>query len=187
MTRKRARNREGFRFCNKCDSEFPLTKEHFHSDKNRKCGFSYRCIHCSYKPDLRKNRWAEMTDEQKDSKREWQRVYAIDAGKPSHRVASYRSIDKSHKRECDLTTDWYKDNIHGKSCVYCDDDVSAIGCDRIDNSIGHTKSNVVPSCRDCNTARMDNFTHAEMFLIGAAIKQIKQDRSKGNVNEPVAS
>jgi hypothetical protein len=32
---------------------------------------------------------------------------------------------------------------------------------------------------------MDNFTHAEMFLIGKAIKQIKMNRIEDN--EPVAS
>lgn len=50
--------------------------------------------------------------------------------------------------------------------------------DRIDNNIGHTKLNVVPCCYTCNTARNNNFTHNEMFILGETIKQIKLNRNE---------
>jgi hypothetical protein len=59
-------------------------------------------------------------------------------------------------------------------CVYCG--YTATGFDRIDNKLGHTKENCVICCKECNVARMDNFTHEEMFIIGNAIKHIKDAR-----------
>lgn len=64
-----------------------------------------------------------------------------------------------------------------KPCTYCGDTQEEIGCDRIDNSKGHTKDNVVPACKTCNVSRMDNFTHEEMLVLGKTIKQIKINRT----------
>lgn len=178
--RKSHKNRPGFRFCNKCDQEFALTVEHFPSDINRKSGFGYQCRGCvklHQKPDARRNRWAlTMTPEQRDAKREWLRRYTkTERGNASHRVASYRQIDAAKGQTCDLTSAWFVENIASKACTYCGD-TESIGCDRIDNALGHTKANVVPCCFECNIARLDNFTHSEMRVIGAAIAEVKACR-----------
>ena len=68
-------------------------------------------------------------------------------------------------------------NITTKPCFYCGD-TNRVGCDRIDNSKGHTKDNVVPCCYDCNCARNDNFSHEEMIMLGKTISEIKSKRSK---------
>ena len=41
----------------------------------------------------------------------------------------------------------------GNPCSYCGDRSIQMTLDRIDNSIGHTKSNVVPACIRCNLLR----------------------------------
>lgn len=51
-----------------------------------------------------------------------------------------------------------------------------IGCDRIDNSKGHTYDNVVPCCYVCNCARNNNFSFDEMKILGKTIKKIMEDR-----------
>lgn len=62
-------------------------------------------------------------------------------------------------------------------CVYCGDNyMPNLGLDRIDNSKGHLKSNVVTCCYECNTARSDSFSFDEMKVLGAAIKDIKSRR-----------
>lgn len=97
--------------------------------------------------------------------------------KVSKMITSYKHKDKIRDLEpCDLDIDWMIENIMSKPCFYCGD-THRIGCDRIDNTIGHIKSNVIPCCYECNCARNNNFTVDEMKLIGRTIKQIKESRN----------
>jgi len=93
-----------------------------------------------------------------------------------HLWQRYKDFDKKNKLIFDLTKDWIRDNIVSKSCVYCGD-TRDLGCDRIDNTKGHTQSNCVPCCLTCNHARNVHFSHEEMFELGATIRQIKQKRT----------
>lgn len=101
---------------------------------------------------------------------------AIIRAKASKMISSYRSKDrKNGVDECDIDIDWMIENIFTKACTYCGD-THRIGCDRIDNSKGHTKDNVVPCCVECNTARSDNFSFEEMKVIGKTIREVKRLR-----------
>lgn len=97
--------------------------------------------------------------------------------KTSKMVASYCFSDKKKKFDniCDMTIDWFIENILTKTCVYCGD-TERIGADRIDNNDGHTMNNSVPCCYDCNCARNNNFTHEEMLILGKTIREIKNKR-----------
>lgn len=99
--------------------------------------------------------------------------------KASKMISSYKIKDKSNNFEnkCDIDIDWMINNILTKPCHYCGD-TYRIGCDRIDNSKGHTKDNVVPCCIECNTARNNYFTYDEMKRLGRTIAEIKEDRRK---------
>lgn len=97
--------------------------------------------------------------------------------KASKMISSYRKKDqKNGVSICDITIDWMIDNILTKPCVYCGD-TYRVGCDRLDNSKGHTIDNVVPCCYECNCARNNNFSHQEMKIIGETIKKVKQQRN----------
>ena len=76
-------------------------------------------------------------------------------------------IDNCYDKFTTLFKEWVKHN-------YESDYIPSI--DRLDNSKGHTKDNVVPCCIECNTARSDNFTFEEMKVIGKSIRKIKKDR-----------
>ena len=96
--------------------------------------------------------------------------------KVSKMISAYKHRDKINDTSiCDLDIDWMIENILNKPCYYCGD-THRIGCDRIDNSKGHTKDNVIPCCYDCNCARNDNFTVGEMKIIGRAIREVKKHR-----------
>ena len=93
-------------------------------------------------------------------------------------VHSYRNHDINtygFGNKIDFDGQWIVDNIFEKECIYCGEkDWRKLGCDRINNNKPHTKDNVVPCCRRCNTIRSNKFTVDEMKEIGAAIRKIEQ-------------
>lgn len=96
--------------------------------------------------------------------------------KASKMISSYKHKDKINGTSiCDVDIDWMIKNIMTKPCYYCGD-THRVGCDRIDNSKGHTKDNIIPCCYDCNCARNNNFTVEEMKIIGEAIREVKKNR-----------
>jgi endonuclease I len=62
-----------------------------------------------------------------------------------------RKYDKRKNLENDLTRDVVKDMIM-KGCEYCGNHED-MTLDRIDNSIGHLVSNILPACYRCNIMR----------------------------------
>ena len=129
----------------------------------------------------RTGRYSKMTDKQKESKRVTCKKYSqTEIGRAIHLKNAYAKQDIKKGRVCDVTRDdvlkAIKDN-----CIYCGH--KATGFDRIDNSIGHIKSNCVPCCKECNVSRMNNFTHKETFLLGEVIKKIKDARNEVQTNE----
>lgn len=174
MNRK---NREGFRKCSCCKNEKELTEANFCKDKNRPGGRSYRCRNCdSSKKDHRRNRYKQLSSIEKDKAKKKNRDYTKQGkGRAVGILSAYRKYDRSKGFVCDLDTDFILTEIFNKPCVYCGDR-QKIGCDRIHNSKGHTKDNVVPCCNNCNTTRMNLYSHSEMLLIGEVIRKIKLDR-----------
>ncbi len=175
------KNIDGFRKCYLCKWVFPATFEYFPKDKNRPLGLGYQCKPCAKikskeREKPRPLRWQEMTAEQKQNKKEWQQTYAkSEEGWPRYRLGSYKYYDKKKGLDFNLTIDWFIENIFIKPCFYCQE-LGTNGCDRIDNKLGHIKTNVVPCCDVCNTTRMDNFTHEEMIELGKVIQLIKLKR-----------
>ena len=57
---------------------------------------------------------------------------------------------KHDKREFTLT---YEDflTFWQQPCSYCGDPIKTVGLDRVDNSKGYIKDNVVSCCKHCNT------------------------------------
>lgn len=96
--------------------------------------------------------------------------------KASKMISSYKKKDiKNNTSICDIDVDWMIKNILTQKCIYCGD-THRLGCDRINNNLGHTKDNVVPCCIECNTARNNYFTYEEMRKLGQTIAEIKKDR-----------
>ena len=119
------------------------------------------------------SKWAkEHREELNAYNRKWGRE-----NREKKMIFSYTKYDKKKGFICDLSEVWIKNNITSKPCTYCGS-VVGIGCDRIDNSMGHLKINVIPCCRQCNSIRNNFFTVEEMLLLGKTIKRIKSKRKK---------
>lgn len=89
--------------------------------------------------------------------------------KASKMMSSYRHTDKVKGYNNDLDMDFMINEIFDNPCSYCGT-LEKVGCDRLDNSKGHTKDNVVPACYECNTLRKDLFTFEEMKKIGEFLR-----------------
>lgn len=176
------KNRLGFRHCMRCNVEYPLSVEFFHREKTRTQGFGYRCKSCmktvaKLKPK-RPDRYRLLTPEQKKRILASHKKNYLKTSTSVHRVRSYRAIDKRKGHAFDLDVAWYDENIAAQPCHYCGEKDYGVGCDRIDNSQGHTKSNVVPCCWDCNATRGARFSYDEMIVLGEAIRKIRAARNQ---------
>lgn len=63
-------------------------------------------------------------------------------------------------------------------CFYCGTEQVVRGLDRIDNTKGHYKDNVIPACRTCNRLRSNVFTVAEALDLGSVVAYIRASRGE---------
>lgn len=106
---------------------------------------------------------------------------------PRSRYSKVKCRSRDLGESC-LTFDEYL-LFEGLPCHYCggERETTGTGLDRKDSSKGYEVENVVPCCRDCNTAKSDRFSVEEMLLIGQVIARIKRNRSLKLVPEPLES
>jgi len=161
-----------YRKCTSCKIDKPCTNEFFYKDKNRYLGLMYRCKDCDKKKlQSKKKPYSEFTEKEKIKKRATCKKYAnTKKGKSIFGEKAYQAFDKKKGLENNITQhDILK--ILDTPCTYCG--FPSTGFDRINNNLGHILENCVPCCRECNTARMDNFTYEEMKVLGKAIREVK--------------
>ena len=93
-----------------------------------------------------------------------------------------RNSDKKHGRDNDLDKEWIREVVSA-GCFYCGETSLRMTLDRIDNSVGHIKSNLHPACLRCNYLRRDMPFEAWMMLAPA----IKTAREAGLFHGWIAS
>ncbi len=101
--------------------------------------------------------------------KKYRKIYYV-ANRINCLLSNYKRKDKKKGWTFDLTEEWMRKNIASKPCTYCGS-TKLIGCDRIDNTIGHIKENCVPCCSICNAMRLNHFTTKEMKKIGKFLKE----------------
>lgn len=173
------------RKCSKCKELKLLNNDNFNVEKSRYLGFAYNCKDCEkirsklkYAKNPRLGQYKLLTKEQKENRLlTANKYYKTQKGRAIMLVSAYRKMDKLKGGESNISQDFLINNIFTKECVYCGEK-NNLGCDRINNNLFHTIDNVVACCKECNIARMDNFSFDEMKIIGIAIKQVKLNRIK---------
>jgi hypothetical protein len=126
------------RTCRKCGLEKPVGKFR----KDRGSNKAYTCTACVSKSQYSRSR-AVLLSQGKDRR----------VANPSQAVwADCRKSDRRLGRQNDLTKDFVRSAL-SQACSYCGDTTLRMTLDRIDNSLGHLASNVVPACIRCNYFR----------------------------------
>ena len=74
---------------------------------------------------------------------------------PEIKFASYKANAKRRGHEFLLSFEQFM-LMWRKPCFYCGSEIKTIGIDRVNNSVGYVSGNVVPCCKQCNVAKMDN-------------------------------
>jgi hypothetical protein len=77
---------------------------------------------------------------------------------------------RGYKNDLDKT---FIESLIGMGCSYCGDDKIRITLDRIDNSKGHTKDNVVPACIRCNYVRR-HMPYAAWLILAPAMRRARK-------------
>lgn len=128
-------------------------------------------------------RWAQM---RRDARRS-----PSPATRARHIIIDSTKADRRKGRETVLTEAFVVDQIT-KPCHYCADTEAQMTLDRIDNALGHTEDNVVPSCFRCNVAR-GAMPYAAWMLLTPGMRQAREQglfgewdgRTAGNTRKPV--
>ncbi len=144
------------RHCRSCGRGYPDVN--FYSKAERPPGTpALLCIGCdqerrraesAFTPEELKRRKVEETNLRRALERKDIRSHAKNILKDS------RHSDKRHGRENNLDEEFIQTLI-AFPCSYCGIDDERISLDRIDNRLGHLRSNVLPCCLRCNWLRRD--------------------------------
>lgn len=164
------------RTCFKCGLQKELNPDNFHRTKVKGVpNFHRYCRKC--RSSTRKDGYKYQTDEWKGKDCVRNSLYQSTtiSGRAIVLLKYYRVSDRKKGREFSITKEWLINNIMNRQCFYCDD-TYRIGCERLDNNIGHTIENCVPCCSVCNSVRSNIFTVLEMKEIGLKIKELRAKR-----------
>lgn len=102
---------------------------------------------------------------------------------PSFRLAHLKGRAHARKRTFDINIEQFKILI-SQPCHWCkvpDSNELRLGLDRINNELGYSIDNVVPSCGPCNNTRSNKITFEEFPII---IKALLLFRETGAKPEP---
>ena len=126
---------EGFKRCSKCGQVKPIGD--FNRNKRAKDGLISYCKQCNkeyqaewYNPQTHPLNWAKTI------------------------VKGYRMMDRERGFDPNQTisAEWFLQNIAYRPCAHCGlQAIGLIGCNRLDNTKGHTIDNVEPCCLKCNS------------------------------------
>lgn len=165
----------GLKWCARCD-QIKSLKADFYHPASLKGKPQSNCVQCIAQIEKE----YKKTDKGREKRRRnWAKYWAKHKDDPMSCVRFTRAEASATRngKSWDLLPDEYV-NLIMQNCMYCNHNVgTGTGLDRINNDLGYIIDNVVPCCEECNTARMNNFTHEEMKIhIGPAIRLVKLSR-----------
>jgi hypothetical protein len=165
--------------CIKCRESKPATTEYFFAAPKNLDGLKGSCKPCY---SLTSNKWKSTDKGKKHESSRYQKRSKDFQFTSQAKYLHYLSTDKKKGFGNDLTLEFVRTTVESP-CTYCGSSEEPRGLDRLDNSLGHLQSNVVPCCGTCNFTRGDRYTPEEFALIGAAIAQIRKQRNESTTSQ----
>lgn len=158
--------------CKQCGGTDPEAKFGWRTvrGKRYKKFICNRCLHV-YNRRFRKDEALALRREKKYSAKE-REERRLGIKRAMWIKADARTADRRRGMKNDLTLEFIESLI-GLPCSYCGDTALQMTLDRIDNSQGHNRSNVVASCIRCNMIRRD-MPHDAWLLIVPAIRNARK-------------
>ena len=158
------------KMCNVCKNTKP-TSEFYTNGKYLR----YQCKQCEKSAVLARRNTEYGRSLWNKWRRTWERKSRANV---RHRarwiLEDSRRADRKRRRKNDLTKQFIEASIQ-EGCRYCGESHLKMTLDRIDNSKGHTKRNVVASCIRCNIIRRDMPYEAWQFLV----PRMREARKRG--------
>jgi len=142
------------------------------------------CLSCYKirKSTYNSKRYAENLDFRKskndDSSRREREDRSSDIRRDKYIVFDSRKIDKKKNRENDIDRPFVSELI-SKPCFYCEDTETKMTLDRINNTIGHIKTNVVQCCVRCNYTR-GQMPYDAWIIVSKGMKEARISGLFGN-------
>lgn len=148
------------KLCTICDRTLPISSFGL-------TGNGYRRRYCStcktYRfRDKDPDRWLQSRQEIRRKRR---------LNIPQTILEDCRKSDRKKSRDNDLDILFVKLLVENP-CEYCGEDELRMTLDRVDNHVGHLKSNVVPACIRCNYAR-GNMPYAAWLRLIPGMKEAR--------------
>lgn len=175
--------------CTACREEKPTSEFYIRNEKGR-AYFKSLCKKCDgvrrskYRRDSADPIKNTLRAERAKKKKRDERRDNIDPGK--YILKDCRSSDKKKGRIGDLDRSFI-DTMISKPCSYCGDINNKMTLDRIDNDLGHLKSNVVPACYRCNLFR-GNMPYQAWICFSPVLKEVRLAGKMDGWNEkPIAT
>ena len=139
--------------CSRCGQVKPLSL--FYKKKSTKDGLRSECKACSIA------RVSEYNAIHKEEKKAYNAEYNAEYYNPQKNPLGWAKRMVNHYRWMDrerfgddsktITAEWFLQNIAYRPCVHCGKQgIGLIGCNRLDNTKGHTIDNVESCCFKCN-------------------------------------
>lgn len=102
-----------------------------------------------------------------------------------NKIQQYRLSDREAGRlgcdeDLDLDIVRFRDNIRCQPCSYCGEGAGTNGADRLDESLPHHKSNIVPSCSRCNFMKGGRLHLSPSAFVEACRKVVEYAEQKAS-------